>query len=96
MFNLGPVQTGRWLHWIVRVRPDPSGVQGAISVSVNGEEKIKLESLAVGYDRSRYPGNIHPSKTMAVDCCLYRVGGKSAQRIFFDEIKFADTLEDVR
>ena len=93
-FNLGPVQTGQWLKWILHVRPDPSGKDGAITVWLDGTEKLKLTRTAVGYDRARYPAKPTPVKTLAVDCCLYRPNGPSTQRFFFDEIKFTDSYNE--
>ncbi|MEI8288231.1 MAG: heparin lyase I family protein [Verrucomicrobiota bacterium] len=93
-FNLGPVKTGRWLKWILHVRPDPSGKDGAVTVWLDGTEKLKLTQTVVGYDRVRYPAKPTPVKTFAIDSCLYRSNGPSTQRFFFDEIKFTDTYNE--
>jgi hypothetical protein len=93
-FNLGPVKTGQWLKWIIHVRPDPSGKDGAVTVWLDGIEKLKLIQTVVGYDRSRYPVNPTPIKTFGIDCCLYRLNGPSTQRLFFDEIKFTDSYKE--
>ena len=93
-FNLGPVKTGQWLKWIIHVRPDPSGKDGAVTVWLDGIEKLKLTQTVVGYDRSRYPVKPTPVKTFAIDCCLYRLNGPSTQRLFFDEIKFTDSYKE--
>ncbi len=90
-FNLGPVKTGAWQKWIIHVRPDPSGKNGAVTVWRDGTEKLKLTQTVIGYDRSRYPTKPTPVKTFAVDCCLYRLNGPSSQRFFFDEVKFTDS-----
>gem|GEM_PF-1921160 len=93
-FNLGPVKTGLWRQWVIRVRPDPSGKDGCVTVWMDGSEKLNLNHTAVGYDRARYPTKPTPAKTFAVDCCIYRHNGLCAQRFFFDEIKFADSFAD--
>jgi hypothetical protein len=93
-FNLGPVETGRWRQWVIRVRPDPSGKNGGVTVWLDGTEKLNLHQTAVGYDRARYPTKPTPAKTFAVDCCIYRHNGLAAQKFFFDEIKFADSWAD--
>jgi len=93
-FNLGPVETGRWRQWVIRVRPDPSGKDGGVTVWMDGTEKLNLTHTAIGYDRARYPTKPTPVKTLAVDCCVYRLNGLAAQRFFFDEIKFADSFAD--
>ncbi|MCX7009177.1 MAG: heparin lyase I family protein, partial [Kiritimatiellaeota bacterium] len=93
-FNLGPVKTGRWQKWIIHVRPDPSGKDGAVTVWLDGAEKLKLAQTIVGYDRSRYPAKPTPMKTFAIDCCLYRRNGPSTQRFFFDEIKFTGSYNE--
>ena len=93
-FNLGPVETGRWRQWVIRVRPDPSGKNGSVTVWMDGTEKLHLNHIAVGYDRARYPTKPTPAKTFAVDCCIYRHNGPCAQRFFFDEITFADSLTE--
>ena len=96
-YNLGPVKTGEWMQWIVHVRPDPSGRNGAVDVLLNDVEKLKLEHIAVGYDPAHYTSKPAPAKVIAfVDCCIYRVNGPSAQRFFFDEIKFSNSLADAR
>jgi hypothetical protein len=93
-FNLGPVETGCWRQWIIRVRPDPSGKDGRVTVWRDGIEKLNLNHTTIGYDRVRYPTKPTPLETFAVDCCIYRHNGMSSQRFFFDEIKFADTFDD--
>lgn len=93
-FNLGPVMTGRWIQWVIRVRPDPSGKDGCVTVWMDGTEKLNLNHTAVGYNRAHYPTKPMPAKTFAVDCCIYRHNGLDTQRFFFDEIKFADSFAD--
>lgn len=93
-YNLGPVKPGQWIQWVVCVRPSPSGKDGAVTIWMDGAEKLKLTHTAVGYDRARYPTKPTPGKTLAVGCCLYRLNGLSTQRFFFDEIKFADSFAD--
>jgi hypothetical protein len=94
-YNLGPVEKAEWLRWCIRVRPDPTGKDGAVSVFFNGAEKLKLERIVVGYDPARYAAKPRPANSFAyVGCCLYRLNGLSAQRFWFDEIKFSDSLED--
>ena len=93
-YNLGPVKPGAWIHWVVCVRPAPSGKDGAVTVWMDGAEKLKLTNTAVGYDRARYPTKPTPGKTLAVGCCIYRLNGPNTQRFFFDEIKFADSFAD--
>jgi len=96
-FDLGPVKTGEWMQWIVRVRPDPSGKDGAVSVSLNGVMKLQREHIRVGYDLAHYPVKPTPAKVIAyVDCCIYRVNGASSQCFYFDEIKFSDSLMDAQ
>ena len=96
-YNLGPVKTGAWMQWIVHVRPDPSGKNGAVGVTMNGVEKLKLDHITVGYDPAHYSGKPAPSKVIAyVDCCIYRLNGPSAQCFYFDEIKFSNTLTDAQ
>ena len=96
-YNLGPLETGKWLQWIVHVRPDPSGKDGAVGVIFNGVEKLKLEHITVGYDPAHYPVKPSPAKVIAyVDCCIYRINGPSSQCFFFDEIKFSNTLADAQ
>ena len=91
---LGPVKTGHWIKWVVRVRPSPSGKDGGVTIWMDGVEKLTLANTAVGYGRSRYPTKPTPAKSLAVGCCIYRLNGLSTQRFFFDEIKFADSFAD--
>ena len=94
-YNIGPVKTGEWMQWIVHVRPDPSGKNGAVGVTMNGVEKLKLDHITVGYDPAHYSGKPTPAKVIAyVDCCIYRINGPSAQCFYFDEIKFSNILTD--
>ncbi len=94
-YNLGPVKTGRWMSWIVSVRPSPSG-KGAVTVTLDGVERIKLANIRVGYDPSHYSTKPRPGTSMAyVSCCVYRLNGLNAQCFYFDEIRFADALADV-
>lgn len=93
-YDLGPVKTGRWIKWVVCVRPSPSGKDGGVTVWMDGAEKLKLTGTAVGYERARYGTKPVPAKSLAVGCCIYRMNGLSTQRFFFDGIKFADSLAD--
>ena len=95
IYNLGPVKTGEWMQWVVHVRPDPTGKDGAVTVLWDGVEKLKLENILVGYNPANYAVKPRPAKMFAyVGCCLYRLNGQSSQCFFFDEIKFSDRLED--
>jgi Polysaccharide lyase len=95
-FDLGPVTTGEWLRWLVHVRPSPVESRGAIDITLNGEEKLKLGGIRVGYnpDNPQYKDHRPPDHIAAVNVALYRLNGQNFQRFFFDEIKFADTRED--
>jgi hypothetical protein len=95
-FNLGPVTTGKWLRWTVHVRPSPIEAAGAVTVTLDGQEKLKLDHLRVGYNPANPQyGDHKPSNRLAsVNVCLYRLNGQNFQRFFFDEIKFADSSED--
>ncbi len=93
-FNLGPVEKGQWRQWIIRVRPDPSGKDGGVTVWMDGTKKLDLNHTNIGYDRARYPTKPTPLETFAVDCCIYRHNGLCTQRFFFDEIKFADSFAE--
>lgn len=93
VYNLGPVVTGEWIEWIVGVRPDPSGKDGAVTVWKNGAKKLELRPTVVGF--SLEPGKKIGSNDMWVNLCIYRGPGQNSQRIFFDEIKLTDTLDDV-
>ncbi|HZZ29999.1 MAG TPA: heparin lyase I family protein, partial [Pirellulales bacterium] len=95
-FNLGPVVTGQWMRWLVHVRPSAATAEGAITITLNDQEELKLEHVKVGYNPDNPQYNDHkPSRHIAgVNVCLYRMNGQSFQRFFFDEIKFADRYED--
>jgi hypothetical protein len=95
-YNLGPVKTGQWIPWIVRVRPSPSGQDGGVTIWMDGAEKFKLTNTAIGYQRARYRTKPAPARSLAVGCCIYRTNGLSTQRFFFDEIKFADSFADAQ
>jgi hypothetical protein len=95
-YDLGPVATGNWLRWVVHVRPSPTNKEGAVTVFVNGTEKLKLTGIMVGYAPARYVTKPRPGASIAyVGCCVYRLNGPNTQTFYFDEIKFADSLADV-
>jgi hypothetical protein len=95
-YDLGPVTTGKWISWVVRVRPSPVKPEGAVSVSMDGVVKLDLANIKVGYDRQnpQYTSHKPPTFFDYADVLVYRVNGDNFQRFFFDEIRFADTLED--
>ncbi len=95
-FNLGPVTTGKWLRWVIHVRPSPIAAAGAVIITLDDEEKLKLDHIRVGYNPANPQyGDLKPSNRLAsVNVCLYRLNGQNFQRFFFDEIKFADTQQD--
>ncbi len=97
-FNLGPVMLGRWLQWIVHVRPSPIEPAGAIDVVLDSERKLKLDHIRVGYnpENPQYGERKPSSRLASINICLYRLNGQNFQRFFFDEIKFADRQEDAR
>ena len=95
-FNLGPVTTGQWLRFVVHVRPAPEQAVGAITITLNDHEKLKLEHIKVGYnpEHPQYAAHKPSTRLASVNVCLYRLNGQNFQRYFFDEIKFADRYED--
>lgn len=95
-YNLGPVTTGRWIKWVVRVRPSPTKPEGAVAVSMDGVLKADLSKLKVGYDPKNPQYTTHkPSPFFDyADVLIYRANGENAQRFFFDEIRFADSQEE--
>jgi hypothetical protein len=93
-FNLGPVKKGAWMRWVVHVRPDPTGKDGAVTVLLDGQELVKLERTKVGYDPGNYPQKPRPAKTIPyVGCCLYRRNGDQTQKFYFDDIIFTDSKD---
>jgi len=94
--DLGPVILGQWIRWVVRVKPSPSKPDGAITIYMNGTAKLDLSGLKVGYDRGnpQYTTHKPQSNFDYVDVMLYRPNGDNFQRVFYDEIRFADTLKD--
>ncbi len=95
-FNLGPVVTGQWLHWVLQVKPSPVENKGTVRVTVNGRELLNLQSIKVGFDPAnpRYGRHRPANKISTVSVCLYRLNGQNFQRFYFDEIRFADSFED--
>ncbi|HEY2881402.1 MAG TPA: heparin lyase I family protein [Pirellulales bacterium] len=95
-YDLGPAIVGRWMRWVVHVRPSAAVAEGAIDVSLDGREKLNLAHVKVGYDPEHPQYADHkPSIHLAgVNVCLYRMNGQNNQRFYFDEIKFADRFED--
>jgi hypothetical protein len=95
-YDLGPVTTGRWIKWVVRVRPSPTNAQGAITVYMDGTAKVDLTSIKVGFDPNnpQYTTHKPPPFFDYADVLIYRPNGDNFQRFFFDEIRFADTLDD--
>ena len=93
-YNLGPVQTGQWLKWVICVRPDPSGGDGAVSVWINEDKKIELHPIVVGFNQDPKLGNKTGSKDLWVNLDIYRLNGLCNQRFFFDEIKLADSFDE--
>jgi hypothetical protein len=61
-----------------------------------GVAKVDVGNIKVGYDRQNPQYTIHKPPTYFdyADVLIYRPNGDNFQRIFFDEIRFADTLED--
>ena len=95
-FDLGPVATGRWLHWVVGVRPSPSTTNGTITVTLDGRQRLNLEHIKVGYDPAhpQYDGHKPSNRFASVNVGLYRLNGQNFQRVYFDELKFADRYDD--
>jgi hypothetical protein len=95
-FNLGPVTTGKWLRWIIHVRPSPIEAAGGVTVILDGEEKLKLDRVRVGYNPAnpQYADHKPSNRLASVNVCLYRLNGQNFQRFLFDEIKFADCSDD--
>jgi len=95
-FDLGPVITGKWIAWVVRVRPSPSKAEGAVTVYMDGTPKLDLSNIKVGYDphNPQYAAHKPPPYFDYADVLIYRANGDNFQRIFFDEVRFADALED--
>jgi len=94
--DLGPVTTGRWLRWMVAVRPSPVETNGSIVVILDGKEKLKLDQVKIGYDpdNPQYAGHKPSNRFASVNVCLYRLNGQNFQRFYFDELKFADRYDD--
>ena len=95
-YDLGPVTTGKWIEWVVRVRPSPAKPEGAVTVYMDGAVKLDLDKVKVGYDPAnpQYAGHKPPPYFDYADVLLYRTNGDNFQRVFFDEVRFADTLAD--
>lgn len=95
-FDLGPVALNEWLRWIVHVRPSPIDEKGAATVWLNDEQKLKLENIKLGYnpDNPQYADHKPSNRLASVNVCLYRMNGQNFQRVWFDEIKFADQQAD--
>ena len=92
--ELGPVTVGEWLQWVVEVRPSPSGADGLVRVSLNGKIVADQQNIRVGYTPNKRFGNAYPSKFFqSVDVLLYRQNGETHQKVFFDDIRLADTFE---
>jgi hypothetical protein len=95
-YDLGPVTTGQWLWWVVHVRPSAITADGAVTITLNDQQKLKLDHIKVGYnpENPRYTDRKPSQHIVGVNVCLYRMNGQNFQRFFFDEIKFADRFED--
>ena len=95
-FDLGPVTTGKWMRWIVHVRPSPIEAAGAVDVTLDGQPKLNLTNIRVGYNPAhpQYTAQKPSNRLASVNVCLYRMNGQNFQRFFFDEIKFASTAAD--
>ena len=95
-FDLGPVHLGQWIRWVVCVRPDPSGKDGRLTVWMDDEKKLDLYPIVVGFNQDPAKGIKMGNKSFSVNPAVYRSNGSNTQRIFFDEIKIADSLEEVQ
>jgi hypothetical protein len=95
-FDLGPVVLNEWLRWVVHVRPSPIEAKGAVTVWRNDQEQLKLENLKLGYnpENVQYADHKPSNRLASVNVCLYRINGQNHQRVWFDEIKFADRQAD--
>jgi hypothetical protein len=95
-FDLGPVVLNEWLRWIIHVRPSPIDEKGTVAVWLNDEQKLKLENIKLGYnpDNPQYADHKPSNRLASVNVCLYRMNGQNHQRVWFDEIKFADRQAD--
>jgi hypothetical protein len=95
-FDLGPVVLNEWLRWVIHVRPSPIEEKGAVSVWLNDEQKLKLENTKLGYnpENPQYADHKPSNRLASVNVCLYRMNGQNHQRVWFDEIKFADRQAD--
>jgi hypothetical protein len=95
-FNLGPASANEWLRWIVHVRPSPIEENGAVTVWLNDEQKLKLENVKVGFNPNNpvYDDRKPSNRLASVNVCLYRMNGQNFQRVFFDEVKFANQQAD--
>jgi hypothetical protein len=95
-FDLGPVVLNDWLRWTIHVRPSPTEDKGAVTVWLNDQEKFKLENIKLGYDpdNPQYADHKPSNRLASVNVCLYRMNGQNHQRVWFDEIKFADRQAD--
>ena len=92
--NLGPVKIGHWLEWVICVRPDPSGKDGSVTVWKNGEQKICLRKIVVGFNQDNQLGKTIGIKTLWVNFGIYRANGENNQRFYFDEITLSDKLSE--
>jgi hypothetical protein len=95
-FDLGPAIPGQWLRWIVEVRPSAAAPDGAIAITLNDRQVLKLDHIKVGYNpgNPQYAAHKPPDHIAAVDIALYRLNGQNYQRFYFDEVKFADNYAD--
>jgi len=81
---------------VVCVRPDPSGKEGRVTVWMDDEKKLDLYPIVVGFNQDPAKGIKMGNKSFSVNPAVYRSNGSNTQRIFFDEIKIADSLEEVQ
>ena len=95
-YDLGPVRLGQWIRWVVCVRPDPSGKEGRVAVWMDDEKKMNLYPIVVGFNQDPAKGIKMGCKNFSVNVAIYRGNGSNSQRLFFDEIRLADSLEEVQ
>jgi hypothetical protein len=89
--DLGPISTGVWMTWQVRVTPSPGQAAGEVRILLDGKQVADVTHHKVGFN----PGNPQyadqrPAKQFAgVDILLYRKNGDSFQRIYFDDVSLS-------
>jgi len=95
-YDLGPAILGQWMRWVVEVRPSAVEPDGAVTITLDGRQKLKLEHIKVGYNprNPQYAAHKPSDHIAAVDIALYRLNGRNFQRFYFDEVRFADSFAD--